>query len=36
MTETNVARAFFIALLMVVTFAFFWLIRGFTRCTHGC
>ena len=31
MTETNVARAFFIALLMVVTLAFFWLIRGFMQ-----
>jgi len=31
MTETNVERAFFVALLLAVTFAFFWLIRGFLQ-----
>jgi predicted PurR-regulated permease PerM len=31
MTEINVERAFFVALLLVVTLAFFWLIRGFLQ-----
>jgi predicted PurR-regulated permease PerM len=31
MTESNVERAFFVGLLMVVTLAFFWLIRGFLQ-----
>ena len=31
MTENNVARAFFVALLLAVTLAFFWLIRGFLQ-----
>src|SRR5690606_32258448 len=31
MFEMNVARGFFIALLLVVTVAFFWLIRGFLQ-----
>ena len=31
MSEMNVARGFFIALLLVVTLAFFWLIRGFLQ-----
>ncbi|HET7608584.1 MAG TPA: AI-2E family transporter [Gammaproteobacteria bacterium] len=31
MTETNVERGFFVALLLVVTLAFFWLIRGFLQ-----
>ena len=31
MTEINVERSFFVALLLVVTLAFFWLIRGFLQ-----
>ncbi|HEX7237205.1 MAG TPA: AI-2E family transporter [Gammaproteobacteria bacterium] len=31
MTETNVERTFFVALLLAVTLAFFWLIRGFMQ-----
>jgi len=31
MTETNVERAFFVTLLLVVSLAFFWLIRGFLQ-----
>jgi predicted PurR-regulated permease PerM len=31
MTETNVERAFFVALLLAVSLAFFWLIRGFLQ-----
>jgi predicted PurR-regulated permease PerM len=31
MTETNYERAFFVALLLAVTLAFFWLIRGFLQ-----
>ncbi len=31
MTETNVQRAFFIALLLAVSIAFFWLIRSFLQ-----
>jgi predicted PurR-regulated permease PerM len=31
MTENNVERAFFVALLLAVTLAFFWLIRGFLQ-----
>jgi predicted PurR-regulated permease PerM len=31
MTETNVERGFFVALLLVVSLAFFWLIRGFLQ-----
>jgi predicted PurR-regulated permease PerM len=31
MSDSNVQRSFFIALLMVVTLAFFWLIRGFLQ-----
>jgi predicted PurR-regulated permease PerM len=31
MTESNVERSFFIALLLAVTLAFFWLIRGFLQ-----
>ncbi len=30
-TESNVERAFFVALLLAVTVAFFWLIRGFMQ-----
>jgi predicted PurR-regulated permease PerM len=30
-TDTNVERAFFVALLLAVTLAFFWLIRGFMQ-----
>jgi predicted PurR-regulated permease PerM len=31
MTENNVERTFFVALLLAVSLAFFWLIRGFTQ-----
>jgi predicted PurR-regulated permease PerM len=31
MTETNVQRAFFVTLLLVVSLAFFWLIRSFMQ-----
>jgi len=31
MTETNVQRGFFVAMLLIVTIAFFWLIRGFLQ-----
>lgn len=31
MTETNVERAFFVALLLAVSLAFFWLIQGFLQ-----
>src|SRR5687767_10865403 len=31
MTETHVQRAFFVALLLAVSLAFFWLIRGFLQ-----
>jgi predicted PurR-regulated permease PerM len=31
MTETNVERAFFVAMLLAVSLAFFWLIRGFMQ-----
>jgi predicted PurR-regulated permease PerM len=31
MTDTNIERAFFVALLLAVTLAFFWLIRGFMQ-----
>jgi predicted PurR-regulated permease PerM len=31
MTETNIERAFFVTLLLVVTLAFFWLIRSFMQ-----
>lgn len=31
MTETNVERGFFVAMLLIVTVAFFWLIRGFLQ-----
>ncbi len=31
MTDTNVERAFFVALLLAVSLAFFWLIRGFLQ-----
>ena len=31
MTETNVERAFFVAMLLAVSLAFFWLIRGFLQ-----
>lgn len=31
MTKTNVERAFFVALLLAVSLAFFWLIRGFLQ-----
>ena len=31
MTETNVQRGFFVAMLLIVTVAFFWLIRGFLQ-----